>query len=624
LAGAAHCSIEERLDFENYAERASKKLERAALDLLCAVYNDNRCREVVSQAIRDYRALKSDKRVSDNLEAILLSATALADVLDEVPRESSVYTGALVAAKQRFRKCTRKAVLALAPVRNWLPAPGLACYFPYEQIQQLYKAAPWSLDGELAQRFSQAKSDVCVLLAQAETLLVSAPIARFGFACVALIGAFYVHMDGLAKDPAWKPWLKVDWFARDTPEYLAPETQGLQELAQEMWVLLESRLTGEAARARSDAGQEAGLGLSSAPPSTTDDPTEARRDASRYYLSARYEVRTPTYVNGEVVGTDKDHTTTYFYRTEDKAVANKLIKLFAAKLSGRTVDAEEYGRNSLIEMGNAEFGWQPASAFGDTDRFLLDEEIDKVETEVARYLADWQVDCLECGEPPWVHNAYDPPLYNEEHPLSVASLNHRAQEWEARLRPQEPLLDEDASAMSFAPGHAGADQSNGRGSGGDTSQSKTEGERFWDTFTLFFDGKDGRYKLRERTGDRPRKTNAVEIGRSDVLKNLLDALLAAGKSGIITHAQVRQARSAGPLRREESLDHPGPGGQGKIPKADLNADKVANRQHISTLRKKLVEAVKSINPNPPDPLPKKTDNGWTWLFHVTTKPYPDR
>jgi len=125
----------------------------------------------------------------------------------------------------------------------------------------------------------------------------------------------------------------------------------------------------------------------------------------------------------------------YFYRVENREIALKLLDLFTKKLGENTA--------AIGRLARVEFVLAAASEMDETDRFLIDEEINKLAAEVSGYRAQWTLDCLECGEPPWVHDPYDPPLYKEDTPLSEASLYHRAEQWEETLRSDDSTSDSD-------------------------------------------------------------------------------------------------------------------------------------------------------------------------------------
>ncbi len=121
----------------------------------------------------------------------------------------------------------------------------------------------------------------------------------------------------------------------------------------------------------------------------------------------------------------------YFYRVEDRELALQLLALFDKKL----------GENSagIGKTTRVQFALTAASDMDNAGRFLTDEAIGKLATEVSGYAAQWTVDCLELGEPPWVYDPYNPPLYKEDEPLSAASLHHRAEQWKDSLTPKEDV-----------------------------------------------------------------------------------------------------------------------------------------------------------------------------------------
>lgn len=130
----------------------------------------------------------------------------------------------------------------------------------------------------------------------------------------------------------------------------------------------------------------------------------------------------------------------YFYRAKDETMAHRLVRTFAARFKDyeEKEDAREAETgDEIFIVTRASFSSAPSSDIDEAERFLTDEEISKVASEVSGYCAQWQVDCLELDEPPWVYDPYNPPLYDEEHPLSVGCLHHQATKWEEKLTPKK-------------------------------------------------------------------------------------------------------------------------------------------------------------------------------------------
>jgi hypothetical protein len=146
---------------------------------------------------------------------------------------------------------------------------------------------------------------------------------------------------------------------------------------------------------------------------------------------------------------------------------------------------------------------------------------------------------------------------------------------------------------------------------------------FWERFELFFDGRDGRYKLRELAGTCARKTHALAIGGSETKRKLLERVLESGRSRLLTHGHIRAARGGGRLPREMSADRPATVRNPRVPPGAQKADGEANRRQVYELNQRFAQSVARPGTAPPNAF-QSTGEGWTWYFHVTTNPHPSR
>jgi len=133
--------------------------------------------------------------------------------------------------------------------------------------------------------------------------------------------------------------------------------------------------------------------------------------AGPYYLK---KVRMPGDPSGD--GGPPCPEIVHFHRVQYRTMAEKLIGLFNDKFSGQ-----------------AEFTYEPASLMDQKERLLLDGALDRLDDEVNVAVFRWTKDWLECDNIPPGLNPYDPPLYDEENPLSPESLNHQAKKWETEF-----------------------------------------------------------------------------------------------------------------------------------------------------------------------------------------------
>ena len=127
----------------------------------------------------------------------------------------------------------------------------------------------------------------------------------------------------------------------------------------------------------------------------------------------------------------------YFYKTTDRQLAEQLVERFTRKLGQDTGSDQPQG---------PVFSVIPSSEMDTTERFLADEQLDEVASEIKPYVVNWYVDASEMNwEVPFAYDPNNPPIYNEDEPLSSASLYHRAYKWEDKLRPapdENPWEDE--------------------------------------------------------------------------------------------------------------------------------------------------------------------------------------
>ena len=212
----------------------------------------------------------------------------------------------------------------------------------------------------------------------------------------------------------------------------------------------------------------------------------------------------------------------------------------------------------------------------------------------------------------------------EQHGVMPAFRDGSQPEDTPRPLPEQGATGPDAPVRA-EPGHAVDERPREDAAEAEQAEASeiSPARAFWQKYQLFFDADDHRFKLREmdRSGSHP--TMALQVGRSKVLRNLLNLVLGLGKSRCLTHDSINTARDVLVPVRERSLNHLEIGGVSKAHKAALIANQAANRKQIQNLNDKFAEAVGGAGDAPPNAF-QPVPNGWTWFFRVTRKGRPAR